>query len=94
MDKGIKKPRKQEIILSDTQEGDLSNFQPQKGFSFEEVLNLIQKDPKSVSEEYLAPGILLKEDFKCQLCLQLLVEPVECSKCETMYCESCIAKWN
>lgn len=35
----------------------------------------------------------LKENFKCGICLQLLLRPVECHYCTGSFCMYCISKW-
>lgn len=31
--------------------------------------------------------------FQCNICLKVLVDPVECTKCQTAFCKECIAQW-
>ena len=32
-------------------------------------------------------------DFKCNICVQLLFEPVECGSCNQLFCKDCISQW-
>ena len=40
------------------------------------------------SSENIIPLLL------CQICLHILISPVECDKCKQCYCQSCIKKYN
>lgn len=32
--------------------------------------------------------------FICKICLKIVKEPRECSKCETAFCKGCLDQWN
>jgi len=32
-------------------------------------------------------------DFECMICEDLIYAPIECTQCNTLYCQSCIIKW-
>lgn len=31
--------------------------------------------------------------FMCKICFKVLLNPIECSKCQTAFCKGCIGKW-
>jgi hypothetical protein len=33
------------------------------------------------------------ENFKCNICSQLVWEPNECNKCDHIYCSTCLKLW-
>lgn len=35
----------------------------------------------------------IKDLVTCSICLNILINPVTCSKCETSYCKNCLATW-
>ena len=36
---------------------------------------------------------LMKSHYHCLICSYLILEPSMCTKCDTIYCKSCITKW-
>jgi hypothetical protein len=38
--------------------------------------------------------ILSDISLECPICLNLVIFPLECEKCETMACEPCLKNWN
>jgi len=47
-------------------------------------------------ERKIAKGKLdniLEEIFSCNICLQIIFDPVQCSRCQNMFCKNCIAFW-
>ncbi|CAD8080931.1 unnamed protein product [Paramecium sonneborni] len=35
----------------------------------------------------------VKDEYLCNICYQLAINPVECQKCETLFCNSCSLDW-
>lgn len=35
----------------------------------------------------------IEEYLACQICLAILIEPVECKLCENAYCKKCLEDW-
>jgi hypothetical protein len=33
------------------------------------------------------------EDFKCNICTLLVLNPVECNQCDQLFCKSCLNAW-
>ena len=49
-----------------------------------------------IKEEFIVKNDIyktLKDDLYCPVCEELMVIPMECSKCQNNYCEKCIKKW-
>jgi hypothetical protein len=36
---------------------------------------------------------VFKDSITCPLCLNILIEPIICMKCQKVYCKKCIEKW-
>lgn len=68
----------------------------------EKITNIVGKkdtDHKE-SENFINFGEKLNEvlisfytDLKCNICHELLENPVECSVCSKYFCKKCILKW-
>ena len=44
-------------------------------------------DPDNASEEEKDPF------YVCSVCTMVAVEPVECDKCDNVFCKECIDQW-
>ena len=45
---------------------------------------------QNMTEESKMLYVKLEENFKCQLCLSILDEPVSCIECQNTVCKSCL----
>lgn len=49
----------------------------------------------------LSPNYIVNTDFynsikdlvTCSICLNVLIDPLSCNKCETSYCKNCLSQW-
>ncbi len=53
-----------------------------------EKINIVEKD---IKEENL--GNEIKDTVKCKMCLQKMVHPKMCPKCQNISCEKCLYNW-
>jgi hypothetical protein len=51
---------------------------------FEEIS--LELDPKSGTQE-------IDKTWECMICLMIVAEPQECSKCGKLICSACINQW-
>jgi hypothetical protein len=38
-------------------------------------------------------GEPLEEYFSCSICTKIIVDPMECKRCENAFCANCINEW-
>ena len=51
------------------------------------------KDKEKVSIEPSSAVEPLDDHFICSICMCVCISPVCCSKCDKMFCKTCISKW-
>ena len=67
----------------------LSMFQKKNNYNDNQKLEISPDDIFNINEE-----INLKELLKCPICLNILISPVQCNKCNKCFCKLCIENYN
>ena len=56
-----------------------------------QTIKLESLDPKLFCKSSF-DGAELEDHFLCLVCLGVVLDPIECIKCETLYCKECIPR--
>ena len=58
--------------------------------NYESKLMVSAKDVNETLCKAVEPNGEVPEDFRCNICLQLVADPQECTKCNQLFCKGCI----